>query len=78
MTSHYYQCRVKNGSGVQKLDDYEQELGFVPVWIDMDRASQANQSLLDSDVSIAWLRREIFMLDYLKQYFLSASGAKHA
>jgi 8-oxo-dGTP pyrophosphatase MutT (NUDIX family) len=68
MTSYYYQCSVKNGAGVQKLDAYEQELGFVPVWIDMDRALQANQMLLDSAVATAWLRREIFMLDYLKQY----------
>ena len=68
MTSCYYQCKVKDGVGKQKLDDYEQELGFVPVWIDIDDALQANKLLLDSEASIEWLRREIFMLEYLKEY----------
>lgn len=69
MTSHYYQCTVENGSGTQKLDEYEQALGFVPVWISIDNALQANKSLVHADISIEWLRREIFVLEYLKQNF---------
>lgn len=69
MASYYYQGTVENGLGTQKLDDYEQELGFVPVWISIDNALQANKSLLNAGVSIEWLRREIFVLDYLKQNF---------
>ena len=40
MTSHYYQCQVQDGFGIQKLDDYEHELGFKPVWIEIDKAIQ--------------------------------------
>ena len=67
MTSYYYQCEVQDGSGVQKLDDYEQNLGFVPVWINLDQVIQANKSLLSIPEPPEWLRREIFVLEYLKQ-----------
>lgn len=68
MTSYYYQCQVKDGFGSQKLDGYEAELGFQPMWIDIDQAIEANQLLLNS--SVGWLRREIFALEYLKQNML--------
>ena len=68
MTSYYYSCQVKDGFGAQKLDGYEAELGFQPMWIDIDKAIEANKSL--SAPSIEWLRREIFALEYLKQNVL--------
>ena len=67
MTSYYYQCEVKDGFSVQRLDEYEHELGFKPVWIDIDDAIRVNKSLLHSDPRPAWLQREIFVLEYLKQ-----------
>ena len=67
MTSYYYQCDVQAGSGVQTLDEYEQDLGFLPVWIDLDQAIQANKLLLNIPELPDWLRREIFVLEYLKQ-----------
>jgi 8-oxo-dGTP pyrophosphatase MutT (NUDIX family) len=68
MTSYYYSCQVKDDFGSQKLDGYEAELGFQPMWVDIDQAIEANQLLLNS--SIDWLRREIFALEYLKQNVL--------
>ena len=68
MISYYYSCKVKDGFGSQKLDGYEAELGFQPMWIDIDKAIEANKSL--STPSIEWLRREIFALEYLKQNIL--------
>jgi len=68
MTSYYYMCKVKDGFGSQKLDGYEAELGFQPMWIDIDKAIEANKSL--STPSIEWLRRESFTLEYLKQNIL--------
>src|SRR5574338_1683630 len=68
MTSHYYRCAVQDGFGIQKLDDYEQDLGFKPVWIEIDRAIQYNQTLLDSDRIPEWLHREIFVLEYIQQH----------
>jgi len=67
MTSHYYRCEVQDGFGTQKLDSYEQVLGFVPVWVDVDQAIQENKRLLNAPAPPEWLRREIFVLEYLRQ-----------
>jgi 8-oxo-dGTP pyrophosphatase MutT (NUDIX family) len=69
MTSHYYQCEVEDGFGAQKLDGYEQDLGFKPVWISIERAIQFNKALLDSEKSPEWLKREIFVLEYIQRGF---------
>lgn len=68
MTSHYYPCAVQDSLGIQTLDDYEQDLGFMPVWIEIDQAIQRNKALLDSDKIPEWLRREIFVLQYIQQH----------
>jgi 8-oxo-dGTP diphosphatase len=65
MTSHYYQCDVDDFFGAQKLDGYEQELGFKPIWISIADALQQNKTLLHSARAPEWLRREIFVLEYL-------------
>jgi len=73
MTSHYYQCQVGDGFGAQTLDGYERDLGFKPVWINIDESILANKLLLDSDKTPEWLKREIFVLEYIKQNLLSIS-----
>ena len=70
MTSHYYRCEAEGEFGTQKLDDYERDLGFKPVWIDIDKAIQQNKALLPSERTILWLRREIFVLDYIQRTLL--------
>jgi 8-oxo-dGTP pyrophosphatase MutT (NUDIX family) len=70
MTSYYYDCDVKDGSGIQTLDPYERQLGFQPVWMDIDLAIRLNKALLYSDNRPEWLRREIFILEYLQQNWL--------
>jgi 8-oxo-dGTP pyrophosphatase MutT (NUDIX family) len=70
MTSYYYPCEVQDGFGSQKLDRYEQELGFVPVWVDLDQAIQINKTLRDSPDPPEWLGREILVLEYLKRILL--------
>jgi len=72
MTSHYYQCDVGEGFGHQKLDGYEQALGFKPVWVHIDDAILANGSLLNSNQQPEWLRREIFILKYIKENLLES------
>jgi len=66
MTSHYYCCRVGDGFGTQNLDDYEKDLGFKPVWIPIEAALQQNKTLLNSHNAPEWLKREVFMLEYLQ------------
>ena len=69
MTSHYYRCEVTDGFGAQKLDIYERDLGFTPVWVEIEEAIRVNKSLLASVNSPEWLKREIFVLEYLQKNF---------
>lgn len=66
MTSHYYFCQAGDGFGAQKLDEYEKDLGFKPVWVDIDNAISTNKSQSNSDNIPDWLQREIFVLEHLK------------
>jgi 8-oxo-dGTP pyrophosphatase MutT (NUDIX family) len=67
MISHYYFCHAGDDFGAQKLDDYERALGFKPVWVDIDSAISANHLLLNSQTPPEWLRREIFVLEHIRQ-----------
>ena len=67
MTSHYYFCHAGEELGAQKLDDYERDLGFKPVWVELDSAISTNRSLLNSPTPPDWLRREIFVLEHIRQ-----------
>ena len=70
MTSHYYQCEVQNGLVPQKLEAYEQELGFTPVWVDVDHALQCNRAALQSDNPPKWLKKDVFVLEYIRRNIL--------
>jgi len=66
MTSHYYFCQAGNDFGTQKLDEYEKDLGFKPVWINIEDAISTNQSLFSSDKTPEWLGRELFVLEHIR------------
>ena len=70
MTSHYYQCEVQNGLVPQKLEAYEQELGFTPVWVDVDHALQRNRAALQSVNPPNWLKKDVFVLEYIRRNIL--------
>jgi 8-oxo-dGTP pyrophosphatase MutT (NUDIX family) len=65
MTSHYYPCDVEDGFGSQNLIGYERDLGFQPIWISISDALRQNKTLPHSAHPPEWLRREIFVLEYL-------------
>ena len=67
MTSSYYFCWVGDGFVRQTLDEYEHDLGFQAVWIDIRDAIEANKSLLSLHIAPAWLKREIVALEYIRQ-----------
>lgn len=73
MTSHYYECEADEGPGVQDLEEYEERLGFLPVWIDIEQAIRQNKTLLDSPQAPEWLRREIFMLEYILRHIVASA-----
>jgi 8-oxo-dGTP pyrophosphatase MutT (NUDIX family) len=69
MTSYYYLCRVDPKFAAQNLDQYEAELDFKPVWIDIDTALHYNRSIIDTGgVNMPfWTKRETFILEQIKQ-----------
>lgn len=72
MTSSYYLCEIDSVIEAQQLDDYEEELGFQPVWVDIDTAIQTNKAILQGETkgSPQWTTREVFMLEYIQKVFL--------
>jgi 8-oxo-dGTP diphosphatase len=74
MTSHYYFCRADDSFGAQKLDDYERNLGFKPAWVGVDFAISTNRFLLDSLTPSEWLRREIFILEHIRENYKKPSA----
>lgn len=69
MTSRYFLCGIDGGFREQHLDQYEQDLGFCPVLVDIDTAIQTNSTLLHTtDRKIPrWTNRETFVLKYIKE-----------
>lgn len=69
MISYYYICEVDPILEEQLLDEYEEELGFKPVWIDIESAIKANKAIIDTKTNDAprWTRRELFVLELLKE-----------
>jgi len=68
MTSYYYWCRIGDEMGGQNLDQYEQELGFLPVWIEIDTAIHNNSSLLQASHKLTprWVKRDLQVLEQIK------------
>ena len=69
MVSFYYICEVDPDFGEQSLDQYEKDLGFTPIWVDIDKAILTNKMLIDSNNFPRWTPREIFVLEYIKEKF---------
>lgn len=71
MISYYYICRIPDGLVADELslDEYEFELGFIPVWVSLQKAIETNHHILQKDpVQIPrWTRRDTFVLELLNQ-----------
>lgn len=75
MTSTYFVCTINGKLTAQKLDQYEEDLGFLPVWIDVDAAIQANKILMASpDHKLPrWTPRDTFVLETVRAQLLVKS-----
>lgn len=71
MTSHYYFCDVTNKKVEQNLDKYEEELGFLPIWISLDNAIKENEIIIEEGKSNInpWIVRETFVLKKIREYY---------
>ncbi len=67
MISYYYICEVDSVLEEQALDEYERDLGFKPVWTDIESAIKANKTIIETKSHNAprWTRRELFVLELL-------------
>lgn len=68
MISYYYLCKVSDKQVFQQLDDYEKELDFRPIWIDLDKAIYLNEEILKNQIKDKnrWVYRETTVLKALK------------
>jgi 8-oxo-dGTP pyrophosphatase MutT (NUDIX family) len=72
MTSYYYLCNVGDELEEQALDQYEEDLGFKPTWIDIDEAIECNKAILKSakrDIP-RWTARETYILELIKEHII--------
>lgn len=69
MISTYYLCEVNPIFGKRTLDQYEEDLGFTPVWVDINEAISTNEKLIDSNLFPRWTPRELYVLEYIKDKF---------
>ncbi len=71
MDSYYYLCEVEDDFGAQNLDDYEHQYGFTPEWVSLEHAIAVNRALLENPPPNIqrWVRRELFVLETIKQRF---------
>ena len=69
MTSHYYLCEVSNTKTAQKLDDYEADLDFQPIWLFIDEAIRINEEILkmSSNDRNPWVDRDTLVLKELRK-----------
>jgi len=69
---YYYVCNVDPAFGKRSLEEYEANMGIEPVWVDIDRAIEANKAVIDTKKHGAprWTRRELFVLELLKKEFM--------
>lgn len=72
MTSYYYLCEVSNKVNLQNLDEYEAELGFHPMWVNVNEAIYQNEELLKiKKDNNPWIFRETLVLKALKDHLLA-------
>ena len=69
MTSYYYECQVHAGFMEQKLDQYECDLGFEPVWVEIETALRENKirNNFESIQIAGWIPRDTFVLEMIRK-----------
>ena len=70
MTSEYFLCEVEDYTTHQRLDKYEAEQEFKPIWIKLDDVIAKNEGILTQRGSSInpWVYRETLVLKKLKAY----------
>lgn len=64
--SRYYFCSITKEQVSQKLDDYEEDYGYQPVWISLEEALKINRSIPKND-AIPWKERDTLVIKKLME-----------
>ena len=70
LRSYYYFCEVTDEQYDTNLDIYEHELRFVPKWVTIDEAIEANKNVMTNDDVYHWTERELYILKLLKEMMM--------
>lgn len=72
MVSRYVRCQVVDEFGQQHLEQYEQDLGLTPVWVEVAEALRVNEAVQRARASRAarWNRRETLALRLIERELL--------
>lgn len=64
MISYYYIAEITGERKEQKLDAYEAQLEFKPVWVDIKEAINNNKKIIESndENKANWIERETYVL----------------
>ncbi|NLY10728.1 MAG: NUDIX domain-containing protein [Firmicutes bacterium] len=67
MTSYFYKCQVIENYCELDLEQYEERLGFKPVWIPIKEAIQKNKGIIlsSSQEKPRWIDRDTMVLEYI-------------
>jgi len=67
MTSFYYMCNIEEKYCSQKLEPYEKDFEFQPVWVKIDDAYRNNKMLIEKSEEkyLGWILRETYVLSQL-------------
>ena len=65
-TSTYHPCTIDGTHTALRLDDYEADLGFTPVWMGLDDAIRTNDQVLASGSAQTWVARETQVMRWLR------------
>ena len=66
MESTYHECDVADEVHALRLDAYEHELAFEPVWVSIDEAIDVNRRILATGSAQTWVTRETAVLRALR------------
>jgi 8-oxo-dGTP pyrophosphatase MutT (NUDIX family) len=73
MRSSYFPCEVDRGRAhPMALEEYEAALGFVPAWVTVAQALEANEGLLARGGAQPWVERETHVLRLLADRWVEA------
>lgn len=75
MESTYHPCDVSDEVHAQRLDAYEQELAFEPVWVPIEEAIDVNQRIIATGSAQTWVTRETAVLRALRDLGLRTPSA---